>query len=223
MVMTDAAPWQLDQVKTSSTLAYERLKHAIAAGDLKPGERLTELRIATLLGVSRTPVREAFARLIADGLLASAGRGGVTIVDPRTEIAEIYHLREAIEGISARFAAIHATSGEKREITSLAAASRATNPADVQARARINEAFHLAIATAAHAPRVARLVADYRALFASPLILRAYSPLQTETAQDAHRDIADAIARADPDAAEAAMRAHLRASYDFALTKAPPR
>jgi DNA-binding GntR family transcriptional regulator len=218
-----ADSWALETSKTSAVQAYERLKRAIVDGDLAPGERLAESRIATLLGVSRTPVREAFARLVKDGLLCPAPRGGVVVVDPRDEFIEIFHLREAIEGCAARLAALRATADEKAGIMALAEEGKAAPPSDVQARARLNEAFHLGVARAAHAPRVAQLVSNYQALFASPLILKSYSLQETGAAKAAHMRIACAIRDGDADAAEAAMRGHLRASGAAAMKAALAR
>jgi len=219
-----ADSWVLETTKTSAVLAYERLKRAIADGDLAPGERLAEARIATLLGVSRTPVREAFGRLVKDGLLCPAPRGGgVVVVDPSDEFIEIFHLREAIEGCAARLAAMRATTAEKAGIMALAEEGKAASRADVQARAKLNEAFHLAVAQAAHAPRVSQLVGNYQALFASPLILKSYSVQETGAAKAAHVRIARAIQDGDADDAEAAMRGHLRASGEAAMKAALAR
>jgi len=219
----DADSWSLPASKTSAVQAYERLKRAISDGDLAPGERLAEARIANRLGVSRTPVREAFARLVKDGLLCPAPRGGVVVVDPRDEFIEIFHLREAIEGCAARLAALRATDGEKAGIMALAEQGKATAPADVQARARLNEAFHLGVAQAAHAPRVAQLISNYQAIFASPLILKSYSLQETGAAKAAHMRIARAIQNGDAEAAESAMRGHLRASGAAAMKAALAR
>jgi len=212
-----ADEWALETTRTSAALAYERLKRAIAEGDLAPGERLAESRIATLLGVSRTPVREAFGRLVKDGLLCTVPRGGVVVADPRQEFIEIFHLREAIEGCAARLAAMRASAEEKAGIMALAEEGKAAQLSDVQARARLNEAFHLGVAHAAHAPRVAELVRNYQALFASPLILKTYSLRETGAAKAAHMRIARAIRDGDAEAAEAAMRAHLRAAAETAM------
>jgi DNA-binding GntR family transcriptional regulator len=218
-----ADSWALETGKTSAVLAYERLRQAIADGGLAPGERLTEARMAALLGVSRTPVREAFGRLVKDGLLCAAPRGGVVVVDPRDEFIEIFHLREAIEGCAARLAAMRGSAAEKAGIMELAEEGKAVAPSEVQARARLNEAFHLGVARAAHAQRVAELVSNYQSLFASPLILRSYSLQETGAAKAAHMRIARAIRDGDADAAEAAMRGHLRASGEAAMKAALAR
>jgi DNA-binding GntR family transcriptional regulator len=209
--------WRIEAPKTAGVRAYDLLRRAIIDGRFPPGERLTEVGVASLLGISRTPVREAIARLIKDGLLRNTRGVGIEVVDPRMEFLDIYYIREMIEGCAARLAAMRATSEEAAEIVALAKESHATDPADVETRARLNEAFHLRIADAGHAPRLERLVRDYRDLFASPRMLKLYSSAETRRALDDHRRIASAIAAGDGDAAELAMREHLRHAYALGL------
>lgn len=212
--MTSASDtWRITPPKTTSEQAYQRLRRAIIDGEFAPGERLTEVAVAASFGISRTPVREAFARLTKDGLLRNSRGAGVEVMDPTLELVDIYSIREAIEGCAARLAALRATDAEMLGIERLAEASRTADSEDVETRARLNLEFHLAIAKAAHAPRVERLVSDYRELFASPRSLQHYSPSKTRAVIDDHARIAAAIRARDPEAAERAVREHLRQAY----------
>jgi DNA-binding GntR family transcriptional regulator len=205
--------WRLEMAKTASELAYERLRQAIIDGEFEPGKRLTELSVAALFGISRTPVREAFFRLERDGLVRGSRGWGIEVVDPQQELTDIYHIREALEGRAARLAAERGSADELARIVRLAQASTDTDPADVETRARLNEEFHLAITAASHAQRLERLVGEYRELFASPRRLRRFTPEETRLAVADHHLIARAIQHRDADAAEAATRAHLRRAY----------
>lgn len=222
--MTDPAAeadaWQIAPPKRAAALAYDRLRRAIIDGEFKPGARLTETATAQLLGISRTPVREAFARLAKDGLVRNSRGAGIEVVDPAQELLDIYFIREAVEGCAARLAAMRASAAEVAAIEAAAAASRRLDPGEVEERARLNRAFHLLVAAAGHAPRVERLVSDYRELFSSARTLRSYSASETRAMQRDHARIAEAIARRDPGAAEAAMRDHLRRAYDLVLRTA---
>jgi DNA-binding GntR family transcriptional regulator len=211
--MNAPAGWRLEAPRTTAGQAYDRLRQAILDGEFQPGERLTELGIAGLLGVSRTPVREAFVRLARDGLVRSTRGWGIEVVDPREELTDIYHIREAMEGCAARLASARASADEIGHILALAQASLDADADDVETRSRLNEEFHLAITEAAHAPRLERLVGEYRDLFASPRRLRRFTPDETRLAIEDHGRIAEAIRDRDADKAEAAMRAHLRRSY----------
>jgi DNA-binding GntR family transcriptional regulator len=211
--MSAPESWRLEMAKTASELAYERLRQAIIDGEFKPGKRLTELSIAALFGISRTPIREAFFRLERDGLVRGSRGWGMEVVDPQQEMTEIYHIREALEGRAARLAADRATAEEIARIVELAQASSDADPADVETRARLNEEFHLAITAASHAQRLERLVGEYRELFASPRRLRRFTAEETRLAVQDHHHIAHAIRNRDADGAEAATRAHLRRAY----------
>ncbi len=210
-----AFEWRLHTPKNNADLAYDRLRLAIVGGQFRPGQRITEVGIANLLGVSRTPVREAFLRLITDGLLRSGASGGIEVVDPREESDDILLLREAVEGCAARLAAMRATAEEIAAIAALAVETSRADPKHLIARARLNEQFHLAIAEASHAPRVERLVRDYRSLFGSVERLGRIRSTKIKKLLGAHLEIADAIAQHDPDAAEETMRQHLRDFRDL--------
>jgi GntR family transcriptional regulator, rspAB operon transcriptional repressor len=220
--MNAPGTWRLEMAKTASELAYERLRQAIIDGEFEPGKRLTELGIAALFGISRTPIREAFFRLERDGLVRGTRGWGIEVVDPRQELTDIYHIREALEGRAARLAAERGSDEEIARIVALAQASADANPQDVETRARLNEEFHLAVTAASHAERLRRLVGEYRELFASPRRLRRLTREETRRAVDDHRLIADAIRRRDAEAAEAAVRLHLHHAYGAIAAAAAP-
>lgn len=90
----------------ASDRAYRALRDAIVAWELPPGSVLGEVEQAARLGVSRTPLREALARLTADGLVApQAGRGSVVTDVSTDNIRELFEVRRALEEQAARLAA----------------------------------------------------------------------------------------------------------------------
>jgi DNA-binding GntR family transcriptional regulator len=90
----------------ASDRAYRVLLAEIIEGTLSPGTVLGEVEQSTRLGVSRTPVREALSRLVADGLVEpQAGRGLIVTEVSLDNISELYELREALEEQAARLAA----------------------------------------------------------------------------------------------------------------------
>ena len=75
----------------------------ITNGILNPGDRVSEAEIARQLGISRSPVHEAFVRMIKDGLLAQSPRHGVFVAEMTDdEVREIVGFREVVEGFAAR-------------------------------------------------------------------------------------------------------------------------
>lgn len=90
----------------ASDRAYRALREAILDGELAPGTVLGEVDWAAKLGVSRTPLREALSRLVADGLVSGSAGRGLEVTEFSTEhVAELYELREALEEHAAKIAA----------------------------------------------------------------------------------------------------------------------
>ncbi len=213
------AAWRIAAPKNASQLSCDKLRQLIIDGTLAPGGRLLETQIACRLGVSRTPVREALARLASEGLVAPLAAGGYEVVDPMREFDDIFFIREVNEGLAARLAAERGTPEEVAEIVRLGEQSAGVDLADVESRARINTAFHTAIARASHAPRLVRLVEGYREFFLSPRVLRGYSVRASRAAIGEHSRIARAISVRDGAMAEQLVREHLRRAYRRLLAK----
>jgi len=187
----------------------ERLKDAIRRGRYPPGRRIREAEVAGWLGVSRTPVREAFRRLQSDGLLKLTPWRGAEVAElDRAQVAELYATRRTLEGTAAALAAKHASEAEIAVFFDLldrdAAAGRSA-----KRRARINRQFHQALYRAAHNRY---LMQALNALSDSLALLKSTTyevPGRPEQARLEHQRIADAIRRRDPDAAERATRIHI--------------
>ncbi|TWP32572.1 GntR family transcriptional regulator [Leekyejoonella antrihumi] len=97
--------------------AYEQLIDAIASGYIGPSERLVQERLATELGISRTPLREALLRLEQERVLERAGRAGFRLRHATaTEVEQIYRARGAIESDAARYLAERGTADDIAEI-----------------------------------------------------------------------------------------------------------
>ena len=93
-------PLKLTSSTQARDSAYQTLRQAIIGGALAAGERLVERDLATRLGISRTPVREAIQRLAAEQLVEKRERGGAVVRGmSRREVSEIFALRAALEGL----------------------------------------------------------------------------------------------------------------------------
>jgi DNA-binding GntR family transcriptional regulator len=197
-----------------SNWAYERLHEAIREGAIEPGQRVMETEVSAWLGISRTPVREAMRRLLAEGLLEHAANGGlaVALYDLRA-ISEFYATRERLEGAAAAMAAEHADPTELRILSAMLDAMRALPP-DPRAHARENQAFHEQVYRAAHNRF---LLKSLRALLNFvPLLGRTtyHAPNRIEEAEREHAEIVEAILARDPTRAEDAARRHIRHAYN---------
>ncbi|MEO8507733.1 MAG: GntR family transcriptional regulator [Betaproteobacteria bacterium] len=193
--------------------AYEAILRGIADGTFKPGERMREVAISEWLGISRTPVREGLRRLEADGLLAHTPHAGmlVTPIDRRM-VAELYDMREVLEGTAARLAAENATRTDIDALNALTA-QESRLPVDPTAAARHNRAFHAALYQCAHNRyllKSLRAIAD-ALLLLGPTTLN--SARRQRAAHTEHCDIVLRITRRDADGAETVARVHIKAAY----------
>lgn len=95
---------------------FEKLEHEILAGKYPRGEVLSEQRLSTELGVSRTPVREAIRRLEQENILEDSSRGAVVVGISREDMMEMYEIRLQLEGLAARRAAENVKDEQLREM-----------------------------------------------------------------------------------------------------------
>jgi DNA-binding GntR family transcriptional regulator len=192
-----------------SEAAYDLLRAAVMDGVLQPGQRLREVDVSDWLGMSRTPVREAFRRLERDGLITFVPHKGMTVtVLDHSAVMELYRMREVLEGTAASLAAQHATEAEIAVLRDMIDQEAAFTD-DTRALAGRNVAFHNTIYAAAHNRYLLRSLNGLRDSMAL-LGETTYSvPGRIESALQEHRAVVDAIARRDPAAADRTMRAHL--------------
>jgi DNA-binding GntR family transcriptional regulator len=192
-------------------IVFRTLREGIQSGDIKPGDRLREEEVAQRLKVSRTPVREAFGRMVAKGLVEPIGARGLVVRRLDTaEVLELYTMREILEGAAAALAAQHASMPEIDALSDIQAAFEAQK--EPSALAWLNRQFHEVIFRAARNRYLDSALQEAQDAIAllGPTTFQLESRL--ETAIPEHRDIIRHIARHDADAAEQAARLHIRAA-----------
>lgn len=193
-----------------SEYAYREVREAIRDGRFPPDRRLRENDISEMLGVSRTPVREAMKRLESEQLVVyRAPRGFVVNSLTLEEVVDLYAVREILEGSAARFAAMHASTHELYEMKSLLEMQESTID-DPARMARLNEEFHRSIYKAAHnrflLSALSSLGDSLRLLTRTTYAV----PNRGKTGLKEHQKVFDAISRHDPDAAEQYARQHIQ-------------
>ncbi len=198
----------------------DRLRGDILHGALKPGEWLRQERLAAEQGVSQTPVREALRQLVAEGLLEHVPYRGIRVVEfSIDDVEDLYSCRAVIEGMAARFAAVHITSGELEEMSALFdRMCRCKTPDDIVEYRELNRRFHAAIFTASRRTFLVRTLAQLWSAFPTmlwsnvPRVATESVPERDEPDVVEHRAIVDALRGHDPDAAESAVRRHIEAA-----------
>ncbi len=199
--------------------AYDRLRESIIRGRLAPGSRLVEADLAAILGVSRTPVREAIGRLVQDGLAVPLRQSTRTqlAVTPltQTDLHESYATMAALEGVAMR-ALRQLSAGDRRALA--AALTRAEDtfervgrgaPANFEQLFETHNAFHAVFIDRCAGRRLRGMIEQlrphihrYEYMYA-PTVGPDYSATFAE-----HRAIIRAIRSGPPAAAEHAVRAN---------------
>lgn len=95
---------------------FEQLERDILTGKYPRGEILSELRLSTELGVSRTPIREAIRRLEQENILQECGRGVMVIGISEEDMLDMYDIRICLDGVAARRAAEHMSAEQIKEL-----------------------------------------------------------------------------------------------------------
>jgi DNA-binding GntR family transcriptional regulator len=198
----------LQAFATRAEAVTAQLRNEILNGSLRPGTRLLQQEVAKQLGVSTTPVREAFAALQREGLLKGDAHKGVEVSLPTLEeLRENYEIRIALESLAAGFAAELRTEADLADLrVLLSEMGRTTSTVDYLP---LNHRFHMRIYQAAQRPQLTTLIEGLRnAAGAYTTLFTLQVPDSTET-QAQHERIFDALLARDAAATRQAMADHL--------------
>jgi DNA-binding GntR family transcriptional regulator len=158
--------------KSISDQIYEFLKENILLGKIAPGERIIESRIAEDLKTSRTPVREAFQRLVQDGLVERVTQGGVrvSVITPRM-IKEVFGIRGVLEVYAVELVCDNIEAETIIKLKELAQQARkllsspeANDPEGLITLWKINTSFHETIYRATGSEHLLKLVGQLNSL-----------------------------------------------------------
>lgn len=198
-------------VSRSADKIRENIEQRIVEGEFKDGERLDEVRLANLFGVSRTPLREALRMLAGSGLVELIPKRGAFVRHPGiVELVEMFEVMAELEALCGRLAARRISSGDLAKLTVAARACElALEGEDPDAYYHRNEEFHQLIYTAggnnflvAEASRLQKRLRPFRRMQ-----LRARGRMKQSMAE--HAVILKALEDGDADAAAEALRSHV--------------
>jgi DNA-binding GntR family transcriptional regulator len=200
-----------DEISVAPLRAEDRLREAIVTGRLQPNERLIESDLASSLGVSRTLIRTALARLEQEGLVEHERHRGARVrLVEHDEAVEILEARSVLEGLAARFAAQRATAEDIDELEQILEEMRRRREADdLLGVSEENARLHRRLIEISEHDTASRLIASLNTQIVRFQYRTILLPGRGERSLGEHVAIIDAVAAGDPDAAEAAMRAHL--------------
>jgi DNA-binding GntR family transcriptional regulator len=204
-------PQRLDEWAPSLLKAqlYSRLLLDIITGTLGPGEQLDENALAQRYDGGLAGIRDALTRLALEGLVVRKARVGTTVAPlDLTEARDAFEARRLVEIHCAGLAAAQGSEAAVAAIgATLAKGEAAIEDNDVRALAEMDEAFHVAVATASGNRTLAKMVVTLHHQTARYWLSTMKPPSRDEslTALHEHRALADAIAARDPDRARIVM------------------
>jgi len=204
---------------TLKSLAYTAIRDAIVSGKLSPATPLSEAELQQMLGMSRTPIREALQRLADEGLVTLTPHKGAVVTGTSVkDCQDVFYVREMLEGLAAALASrrmsdqlLDTLTAEYERVAALADA------AGEREMISLGRGLHATILEASASPRLQRLMrlvgqeVDRLGTFqlrAKQRVVQAFHE---------HGEIIAALRARDAGAAEAAMRYHVRRSADTAV------
>ena len=208
---------EFDDIKTLRTAAdrvFESLQDAIVRGEIPPGSRVGETELAVRFGTSRGPLREALRRLESRHLVERTPHVGIRIASlGYAALIEIYYVREALEGMAARLAALHMTDAEVAGLKALLAAHEQDEALKADTAYFQQEGdldFHYRIIQGSHNAALAEMLIGelYHRIRMYRYQVSAYAN-RPKKAFGEHQRIVEAIEARDGDLAEMLMRRHL--------------
>jgi DNA-binding GntR family transcriptional regulator len=199
--------------------AYRYIRNAIQSGQIKPGERLREIDLAKQIGLSRTPIREALSWLESEGLVAHDPMRGVVVAElDYSMVNELYYMREVLEGTAARLVAQHASDVEISILDDLCQQYEVAI-GDEAALTASNRRFHDTLYRCSHNRYLLNMVTvlhDALTLLGGTTL---DSPERAAETLREHRAVVAAIRARDAEAAELALRSHIRAAQKMRMQK----
>jgi len=198
---------------------YESLKRSILHGKLKGGQRLIEEQLAHQVGISRTPVREAFHKLERDDLVKRRPKGGFVVREfTKEDVEEIFGIRTALESYAAYLATLHITPDEISALEKkIKESEKALKRGNEDKAVEVHTEFHDLLYNACKSKRLIGMINNFRDYF----YRYRYALLHTEggmkiSIQD-HIQMLEAMKKKNPRLVERLVRKHLNRGKEIIL------
>jgi len=204
---------ELDTLKKASLAdeAAEKLRELILLEKLPPGCPINERELSELLGISRTPVREAIRQLEATGLVVYSETRRPQVADPPMEqLANWLVIQGSLEALAGELACVHATDRELSKIAQLQ--EQMVELADAQDRLKlfsIDMRFHSSIVAASHNPELVEVHNVFNAKLWRARFVSSQRHVNKTVQLRKHQEIVDALLARDPRRTARALCEHL--------------
>lgn len=192
-------------------VVFQTLRQAILKGELQPGERLMEIKLAQLLGVSRTPIREAIRKLELEGLVVMIPRKGAAVANiTEKDTKDVLEVRRTLEMFAVEVACERITEEQLAALKEAAKAFEASKGSmDLIRIAETDMQFHEIIYEATHNERLVQMLNNLRENMYRYRIEYLKDPNYYDSLVGEHREILQAIETKNIEKARVCMRDHI--------------
>jgi DNA-binding GntR family transcriptional regulator len=198
---------------------YDSLRRSIIHGKLKAGQRLIEETLAHQVGISRTPVREAFHKLERDDLVVRLPKGGFAVKKfTQEDVEEIFGIRSALESYAAYLATIHITT-EKFALLEkkVEESEKALDTQDFDKVVQLNTEFHDLLYKASKSKKLAEMINNYSDYFYRYRSALIHTENGFRYSVNDHQRMIEAMKRKNPRLVERLVRRHLDRGKEIIL------
>jgi DNA-binding GntR family transcriptional regulator len=204
-------PVNLDSYKPLRELVLDAIRSAIKSGILQPRERLMEIQMAEELGVSRTPIREALRKLELEGFIVMVPRKGAYVADLSfKDIADVFEIRAALEGLAAGLAAERITEEELEAMERLLVEKReAITNNDISKLVEVDTRFHELLYQASRNERLSSIISNLREQIQRFRLTSLSFPGRMKDSLSEHKKIVEAIQSRDSQIARFVAQEHI--------------
>ncbi|MDT7567174.1 MAG: hypothetical protein QOG76_5798 [Pseudonocardiales bacterium] len=206
----------VDAESTPAVPVVDGIRAAIADGEFVPDQRLVEADLSERFGASRASVRTALVQLTSEGLVERVqNRGARVRAISLAEAIEMTEVRMALEGLCAAKAAERLTDDNRDQLRGIGSAMQAAVAAgDLLGYSEQNKELHALIRALGGQTTARAILERLRGQNVRHQFQLAMQPGRAAASLPQHLEIIEALCAGDPDAAEAAMRRHLRSVID---------
>ncbi|QSR33490.1 hypothetical protein CFI10_00500 [Marinobacterium iners] len=198
------------------------IANGIISGRFAPGQRLVESDLAQQFNTSRNPLREAFSRLASEGLLTIKPYQGAFVRRPtRQDLIEIFEVRENLEILAARRAALNISTSPLRH-TAIEVSTQLNNDnsksLNFSEHIKENQSFHQLIMAISGNNLLKKTIDQLQLPIFQSVFFQSYNDNIWSASSLDHKEIINAILSGDPDASEAAISKHIQRTSELLLS-----
>ena len=209
--MTDDLTLNMNAYLPLRDVVFNTLREAILKGDLKPGERLMELQLASKLGVSRTPIREAIRMLEQEGLAVTTPRKGAEVAKMTLkDMEDVLKIRDALDELAVRIACQKISDEQLKQLEDMKELfEKSTQTGNVKKIAEADVTFHDVIYEATGNPKLVTLLNNLREQVYRYRVEYIKDPKNYPTLIAEHEAILESLKNRDVKNAVEAMHVHV--------------